>query len=497
MIRAVIFDMYETLITHYESPLYFGSQMAADAGIPESGFRPLWHASENDRAIGKASLEEILTRILQKNHCYSEELLMKIVNKRMEAKKECFRHLHPEILSMLSELKEQKIRIGLISNCFSEEASVIRNSSLFPYFDAACLSYEQGVQKPDAEIFERCMASLAVKPEECLYVGDGGSDELEAARDLGMTAVQAVWYLRKGSGQPCGVKQGFPHFDSPREVPEYLWKSRERTLYVTDLDGTLMRDDKSISGTTAAIINKLIDQGMLITYATARSKKSASVITRDIHFKIPVITLNGTIFVDPQTNEEIETVAFTREELQILRQCQKGLDVPGYVSAFINGKDRKSYRKGKVNPGFQHYLEEHADDKRLRMVQTEEELYDGKVCCFTYIAEQEELLPLYQRVKDNEKWICIFQKDKYRSEYWLEICPKNAAKDNAVRRLQRQYNCQRLVVFGDSLNDISMFRIADEAYAVENAVEELKAIATKVIGDNNSDSVACWLGHEM
>ena len=78
----------------------------------------------------------------------------------------------------------------------------------------------------------------------------------------------------------------------------------------------------------------------------------------------------------------------------------------------------------------------------------------------------------------------------------MEICPKNAAKDNAVRRLQRQYNCQRLVVFGDSLNDISMFRIADEAYAVENAVEELKAIATKVIGDNNSDSVACWLGHD-
>lgn len=84
--------------------------------------------------------------------------------------------------------------------------------------------------------------------------------------------------------------------------------NKSKTLYVTDLDGTLMRDDKTISETTASIINNLINDGMLITYATARSIRSASVITKEIHFQLPVITLNGTIFVDPQTNKEIETV---------------------------------------------------------------------------------------------------------------------------------------------------------------------------------------------
>ena len=227
MIRAVIFDMYETLVTHYQSPLYFGSQMAADAGIPESGFRSIWHASERDRTIGKASLEEILTKILQNNHCYSDKLLMEIADKRKKAKKECFRHLHPEILPMLTKLKEQEFQIGLISNCFSEEAEVIRKTELFPYFDAAYLSYEQGIQKPDPEIFIRCMESLSVKPEECLYVGDGGSDELEAARSLGMTAVQAVWYLRKGSGQLSDVKQGFHHFQTPLDVLGYLRENRK------------------------------------------------------------------------------------------------------------------------------------------------------------------------------------------------------------------------------------------------------------------------------
>ena len=59
--------------------------------------------------------------------------------------------------------------------------------------------------------------------------------------------------------------------------------------------------------------------------------------------------------------------------------------------------------------------------------------------------------------------------------------------------MQKKCGCERVVVFGDSLNDISMFQIADEAYAVANAVEGLKKVATGVIGDNNADGVAKWL----
>ena len=72
MIKAVIFDMYETLITLYESPLYFGSQIALDAGIEEDKFQRLWSVAEEDRTIGKITLEEILEKILKENGCYSE-----------------------------------------------------------------------------------------------------------------------------------------------------------------------------------------------------------------------------------------------------------------------------------------------------------------------------------------------------------------------------------------------------------------------------------------
>lgn len=222
MIKAVIFDMFETLITHYRCPLYFGAQMARDAGIDEEVFQSRWRATEHERSVGKMTLEEVIEMILRENHVYSEKLVEKIAGKRTMTKRECFRHLHPEILPMLSGLKEKGCKVGLISNCFSEEAKVIRESELFPYFDGVCLSCEQGVEKPDEEIFRRCMDQLGVKSQECLYIGDGGSWELETARDLGMKAVQAVWYLMEGTTQPVGRKPEFARVEHPLGVLSYL-----------------------------------------------------------------------------------------------------------------------------------------------------------------------------------------------------------------------------------------------------------------------------------
>lgn len=218
MTRAVIFDMFETLVTHYNSPLYFSSEMAEDAGIPIERFQSLWRQTDSDRTIGKATFEEVLERILRENQCYSEELINRIVAKRIAAKEECFKHLHPEIIPMLSRLKEQRIGVGLISNCFSEEAEVIRRGELFPYFDVLCLSYELGLQKPDRGIYQKCMMELGVKPEECLYVGDGGSRELEVARDLGMKAVQAVWYLKEGNEHQSRRMSDFLQLEKPLDV---------------------------------------------------------------------------------------------------------------------------------------------------------------------------------------------------------------------------------------------------------------------------------------
>lgn len=218
MIRAVIFDMYETLITLHASPLYFSAEMAADAGIPVDVFRQAWYPSEEDRTTGRLTLEEALRPILLAHGCYSDELLALMGEKRRAAKRASFDHLHPEILPMLRALKARGVKIGLITNCFWEEAEYICQSELYPFFHTAMLSCVEGVAKPDVAIFDRCTAGLGVENAECLYIGDGGSRELETAQSLGMRTAQAVWYLKEGTLQPKSRMPGFTQLEAPMDV---------------------------------------------------------------------------------------------------------------------------------------------------------------------------------------------------------------------------------------------------------------------------------------
>lgn len=222
MVKAVIFDMFETLISYHTCPVYFGTQMAMDAGIPVREFLTKWRATDYDRSTGKRTVEEVLEEILKDFDCYSESLLLELVRKRCDTIDACLQHKNKEILPMLQALKAQGIRIGLISNCYLEEATRIRESELFPYFDAVFLSNEQGLCKPDKEIYHRCMEVLSVQPEECLYIGDGGSRELETAQELGMKAVQATWYLKMGTSQPVGRMLEFKEAKFPLDVVEMV-----------------------------------------------------------------------------------------------------------------------------------------------------------------------------------------------------------------------------------------------------------------------------------
>jgi putative hydrolase of the HAD superfamily len=86
------------------------------------------------------------------------------------------------------------------------------------------LSYEQGVTKPDPEIFKRAMDALGVSADECLYVGDGGSKELFAARDVGMKTVQARYFadLAYEPHVPCAELDGFDHAYTQSDILKYV-----------------------------------------------------------------------------------------------------------------------------------------------------------------------------------------------------------------------------------------------------------------------------------
>jgi putative hydrolase of the HAD superfamily len=194
--------------------------MAADAGVDAERFRTLWRSTEADRTAGAVTLEDVLDMILDECGVWDEAVKRKIVEKRINVKRECFKRLHEGIMPMLNEVRRRGYLTAVISNCFSEEAMVIRESEIAAMMDVMMLSYEQKVMKPDREIYRRCVDALGVDARECIYIGDGGSGELEAARDFGMTAMRAVWYMP--SLAECGDE--FICIGEPMDVVGYLLK---------------------------------------------------------------------------------------------------------------------------------------------------------------------------------------------------------------------------------------------------------------------------------
>lgn len=224
MIKAVIFDMFETLVSLFEGRTYFGEHIAADVGMDPAAFRKEWHSIEKDRSIGIYSIEEGLEVVLKRLGIYSAEKVELAASKRRESLTDTFNGIPDATFEMLDELKKRNIKIGLITNTFSDERDFIRASKLFPYFDVALISFEQGICKPDLEIYRRMLDELGLKPEECLYVGDGGSKELYAARDVGMHPVQCTWFhdMAYEPHIPCPILDEFDRADKQQDILKYV-----------------------------------------------------------------------------------------------------------------------------------------------------------------------------------------------------------------------------------------------------------------------------------
>ncbi len=266
-----------------------------------------------------------------------------------------------------------------------------------------------------------------------------------------------------------------------------------RTLYVTDLDGTLLNTKDRINPESLRIINELVGRGMLFTYATARSLESARVVAQGLTLTMPVIVYNGAFIMHPGSGEMISSLYFSKEEAGFIRQILEQAQISPLVYSFVENRERVSWNITRENDGIRRYLSKRKGDRRLRPLEGAEGLYGGNVFYYTCIGEKEELLPLYEIFSKDGRFRCTIQQELYRPEYWCEIMPCKATKAEAIKTLKGLWNCDRIVSFGDAINDIPMFELSDECYAVENAVPELKKAATGIIDSNDRDGVAKWL----
>lgn len=262
------------------------------------------------------------------------------------------------------------------------------------------------------------------------------------------------------------------------------------TLYVSDLDGTLLRSNEITSEYTNGIINNLTERGIIFSYATARSLITAKKVTKGLTAKIPLIVYNGAFVIDNNTEKILIENYFDNAVLNLLDDLFYN-EVYPIVYAFINDEEKFSFVPKLSTRGMNIFIDSRKGDIRANAVRTINDLKLGKIFYITCIDESKKLEPLYEKYKHD--YHCVYQEDIYTKEQWLEIMPKETSKSNAIKQLQSLLNCEKLVVFGDGKNDIDMFQLADEGYAVQNAHDDLKKYASAIIPSNDDDGVAKWL----
>jgi putative hydrolase of the HAD superfamily len=194
-IKAIVFDLFHTL-TSLEVSGAPGRSTAEMLGVDRDAWNRFWMADPDDYVLGYADIMVPVGRIArQLNPQVTEQQIQAAVAARYGRFHHALTHIEAETVNGLKSLREMGYRLGLISNCGEDEAKPWPESPLAPLFDTALFSCEVKLKKPDRRIYGLCAERLGVEPDECLYVGNGGSDELAGARRAGMTPVLLTRHL--------------------------------------------------------------------------------------------------------------------------------------------------------------------------------------------------------------------------------------------------------------------------------------------------------------
>lgn len=269
---------------------------------------------------------------------------------------------------------------------------------------------------------------------------------------------------------------------------------RIKTLYISDLDGTLLDPAGEITEKTAEIINFLAGKGLDFTFATARTIYSAGVITAGLNISTPCILMNGVCIYDLKKRKyvSVESVSQELSEKVISLFEEHGTECFMFR---ICGEKLTTYYTELTERVMAQFAEDRQKNYGKPFVQCRDmrDVTEGKAVYFTAMSEYDRLLPVRNAVKKTEELDCAFYEDTYTGKWYLEIFSSKASKANGIKKLRSLGGFDEIVCFGDNLNDLSMFEQSDVKIAVANARDEVKAAADIIIGSNECDGVAEYL----
>lgn len=266
------------------------------------------------------------------------------------------------------------------------------------------------------------------------------------------------------------------------------------TLYISDLDGTLLNKNAKLSEVSKKLLLDLIHKNVLFTCATARTMATVSHLLKDIPLSAPAILMNGVAILDWNTKKYIKVEYYNQSFCSILLDKLSELSLTGFLYCIDDDK-LCTYYENLYNESMIHFYEERVNlyQKPFTKVNSFHEIDANKLIYTLLLDTKEALSPLIEWLTKNKEQFeidfCCYPEIYLENTWCLEIFHKNASKYNAVMYLRRNYPFDKIVGFGDNLNDLSLFLACDETYAVSNAKPEVIESATAVIGSNTEDSV--------
>jgi len=267
------------------------------------------------------------------------------------------------------------------------------------------------------------------------------------------------------------------------------------TLYVSDLDGTLLDPQARLSDTTKSGLIRLLDEGLHFSVASARHVVSIQKIFEGVPLRLPVISSNGAYLSDALTGRHELVNAMDPALSQAVFALMRSHGFTPFVLTHGPLGDQLFYETVQ-NEGQRRFVEERqlGHDPRLRhTARISDELVHPAITLLV-IAEPAPLAALYAEIEA----LCGPAIEMHLADdlyvpgwHWLNVHDAKASKAQAIRSLAERYGLhdRELVVFGDHVNDLSMFRTADRGIAVANALDEVKQAAQMVIAPHHEDAV--------
>lgn len=274
------------------------------------------------------------------------------------------------------------------------------------------------------------------------------------------------------------------------------------TLYISDLDGTLLNSDASLSAQSVDLLNHAIARGALFTIATARTPATVDVIMQHVHMNLPAIVLTGAAwwdcknktysnvrFIPPNHVTRINNI-FLNHRITPFIYTLPPTETPNKLCVYYNNVSPTQIDADFIQQRINLPLKTFHIGQSLP-----EDRYDTTLIFFATGSYKTINKIARDIVKDTNCAVTCYDDIYHPGTGIVEVFAPGVSKAEAILQLKKQYQSEDIIVFGDNTNDLPMFDVADTAIAVANATEPVKAKARYVIGPNTDNAVATYINN--